>query len=805
MTKKSDAMTNKNPGSIFCQYSSDSCLEHFPKINKEKVLFLYPSEPKLIASTIENAADTLTKKYSKKEFLTWKNIKTEGKIIFCQICKEIFSSSLVICDITTLNFNVLFEIGFIMGLSKTFIPIFDTSFGNNKLLLTKIGFLDTVGYKQFVNSEDLVKIIEDNVSEEKVHQSSTLDTFKPIYYIKSPIDTDGSLKITASLKKSWFRFRLFDPSEKARLSLNEAIREVDKSRAIVAHLLSPERGEVALIHNARCAFVAGIGMASQKRVLLIQEGKVIHPIDYRDIIKDYEDVNHINLIMDDFFRDLVETLQSPVKSIESVQRSILEDIDIGDTAAENEIENLKTYFIRTGEFTAARRGHAQLIIGRRGSGKTALFYSLRHHIGPERQSTLILDLKPEGYQFAKLNETLLEKFSPSIQQHTVTAIWDYIILLELTHKIINDKNEINISYRNPDRLQLWNKIKDEYRFHRNIEEGDFSERINDLIDKIIERAPKEKKILSTPEITQFVFLHDIKPLRELLVNYLKDKEEVWLLFDNLDKNWLVKKGHEYEVIILQCLLNGCRKLQRMLSKENVNFHSAIFIRDDIYSFFLNKIPDRGKDQVVYLLWEDIEVLKEIFKSRVEMGTEISNNADDVWSNIFDLHVKSQNSFMYLIERTFMRPRDMLTFINHSIQTAINRGHNRVSENDVLHAEKIYSRDLFQSLVNEIRDINPDFENILYCFLETKRNLYKSELIEILQQGGVPNEEMENVIETLLWSCFLGIVTSDFSERYAYSVGYNIKKLLKLSDWVKNENSEIIFSIHPGLKEVLENK
>ena len=113
-----------SPGQIFCQYTACKCPEVFSTENKDKVIFLYPSNPPIIASTIENASSLLSNKYTSRSYLTWKDLKTTGKVIFCEICKSIFSSSYLVCDITTLNFNLLFEIGYTYGLSKPLIPIF---------------------------------------------------------------------------------------------------------------------------------------------------------------------------------------------------------------------------------------------------------------------------------------------------------------------------------------------------------------------------------------------------------------------------------------------------------------------------------------------------------------------------------------------------------------------------------------------------------------------------------------------------------------------------------------------------------
>jgi hypothetical protein len=793
----------------FCQYLSEGCSRPFYKYEEATYLFFYPSDPPLIASVIESAATTLSNKYTSKKYVTWKELKTEGQIIFCEICKAVEASNALVCDITNLNFNVLFEIGYIVGRNKPFLPIFDTSFSEPENQLKKIGLLDTTGYKPFTNSQDIISLVEAGIPSPTIAQNNMkIDFIRPLYYVKSPLATDESIKLTSILKKSWFNCRIFDPTEGIRLALNIAIKQVTASRAVILHLLSPERKE-ALTHNARCAFVAGLALASQKHTLLLQErtsaSPITHPIDYRDIIKEYTHPNQIPMIMDDFFKELVQTVQPTIEGIASAKRSILEDLDLGDTEAESEIDNLRHYYLRTGEFTSARKGHAQLITGRKGSGKTALFYALRHYIGPEKRDVLILDLKPEGYQFAKLYDTILQKITPAIQEHTLTALWDYVLLLELAHKVLNDKKEKNIAYADTKKLKEWESLAKEYECHRPLEQGDFSERLNALIESIMSKKPKVDLSSGSPEITQLVFNHDIKNLRTLLVDYLSDKEQVWVLFDNLDKNWKLNKKSDYEVIVLRSLLTANRKLRRMIKKEEINFNSIIFLRNDIYSFFLHKTSDRGKDQVISLDWNDPQIFKEIFRLRADNGNEFTGTANDIWTKVFDLHVAGQSSFNYIIERTLMRPRDFLIFMNYALHTAINRGKDRITDEDIRQAEKSYSMELFQGLSYELYDINPKLENILYCFLECKKKLTETELKSLLCEGKILPNKCDEVVETLLWFSFLGIYTSDMSERYSYSVGYDIKKLLRLSDWTKKQGGERIFCVHPGFEKVLESK
>ena len=90
-----------------------------------------------------------------------------------------------------------------------------------------------------------------------------------------------------ALNTSVLNYKAYDPLESSRLSLQEARKAVGECFAIVGHLLSPDRTG-SEVHNARCALVAGIAVASGRGVSLLQEGHVPQPVDYRQIVKSYD-------------------------------------------------------------------------------------------------------------------------------------------------------------------------------------------------------------------------------------------------------------------------------------------------------------------------------------------------------------------------------------------------------------------------------------------------------------------------------------------------------------------------------------
>jgi len=128
----------------FCQYAAGPCDQDFSTAVKSEALFLFPSKPEPVATTIEATVAHLSKVAGEKDWKSWKNLDIAGQIVFCEICKAIRFTHLVVADVTTLNFNLLFEIGFALGLGVPVMPIKDTSNTRDSKDFEELGILDTL-------------------------------------------------------------------------------------------------------------------------------------------------------------------------------------------------------------------------------------------------------------------------------------------------------------------------------------------------------------------------------------------------------------------------------------------------------------------------------------------------------------------------------------------------------------------------------------------------------------------------------------------------------------------------------------
>ena len=89
--------------------------------------FLYPGEPRIIASAVEEGMKLISEPNSRLTLKSWRDLAISGQIVFCKICQRQRFSEVIVADVSSLNFNVLFEIGYALGLGLPVIPIRDVS------------------------------------------------------------------------------------------------------------------------------------------------------------------------------------------------------------------------------------------------------------------------------------------------------------------------------------------------------------------------------------------------------------------------------------------------------------------------------------------------------------------------------------------------------------------------------------------------------------------------------------------------------------------------------------------------------
>jgi len=758
--------------------------------------FAYPGNPKEISDVARMTLRIIQDEFKKEGYRGWEANDIAGRYLVDPILQQIDSCTFLAADITFVNFNVVYEIGYAIGKQRRVLLTKNSALSGDDNLIKEVGIFDTLGYREYQQSRTLASIITGTSDVRPLQTDYNVNARAPVYVVLPKNKMDLDIHLLSRIKKAKLYLRSFDGEEQGRMSALDAIKNVALSYGVIVPLLPNSRKD-AQVHNIRGAFVAGLANGMGKELLFLQFGDSPVPLDVRDVVAITKTQSQIDKQLADFAPSIMDLLQSEVKATTPGTKTLLARLNLGASAAENEIADLGEYYIETDEFRRALRGEVQIVAGRKGSGKTALFVILRDNLRRHRQH-VILDLKPEAHQLLKFKDLILAYLEQGTREHTIAAFWEYLLLLEICHKIIEKDRDLHKT--NHELLKPYQELAQEYQGDPYVSEGDFAERMLKLTQRIMKDfkevvgSEKKQTRLNTEELTNLLYKHDMKLLRDRLSSYLQHKRELWILFDNIDKGWPSRGLGEEDVMILRSLLDAMSKLDRYLKKGETAFRGIVFIRNDVYELLLKHTADRGKTSRVVLDWTDQELLRELLRRRL-VANDLKPETPflDVWQSICVSHVGVDESSTYLIDRCLMRPRSLIELVYQCRSHAVNLGHSRIEVADIQEGEVTYSNDLVINLGFEINDVLADAADVLYEFVGSSVRQSHQEIMDKLAKLKIVGERAFEIVDALLWFCFFGVVREDETVSYIYSVNYNMKHLRAL---VKAPESAVYY-INPA--------
>ena len=378
----------------------------------------------------------------------WTDLPIEGKVIFCTICEAIRNARCVAADITDLNFNVLFELGFAIGAGRAIWPLVESSEENR--LYKAFDTLTTIGHSRYTNSKSIANKLSKkrpwirgaHLPTPSLMASKPTRTARQILYLRGPSEDEASLRVEEMLEHSGLNVIRDDPSEVAFQPISWYLTRLETSFAVLIEL-GEQTGHQRSLHVAKCALVAGVSVACGRRLLILGEDIDGGPIDYRDLLRSYKNAADAAAITGQWLAPLPGELQE----LEQIARSditfapsqgvpLLKKIHVGDYVAENELSDLAAYFVETAEFEDALAGTFKVFVGRKGTGKSAVTHMVADRIR-ENKRNLVRVIVPKGYELTQILK-LVSEFDLSTRNRFVESLWKYLLSTEALIAIWED-------------------------------------------------------------------------------------------------------------------------------------------------------------------------------------------------------------------------------------------------------------------------------------------------------------------------------------------------------------------------------
>lgn len=697
---------------------------------------------------------------------TWEDLKKSGGFIDKEILQSISDAEYFACDLTYLNHNVLFELGYAIALNKKIFIFLNEEIENAKLNYQNF-FLKNIKYTPFKNSKDILcKLQNKEFSNE--HIASAIPKDNPseendIFYLENDSETQATIDLydyinglsSSNLK---LKVKSSDPHEVDYKTLSYYFSNIVMAKSILFHMF-PANYDNAIFENAKNSFLAGIACGLNKKVLLIAPAKFRSPLDYADILITYTSTEDcIDKVEQWIKTHCVVNASEEISNDEQVQKDISE-INILKVAlectAENEKENLSSYFVKTSAYEKAKENKSKLLlVGRKGAGKTAIYYKLIEDLSVDNKNYNI-NLKPDSLELLEnIDFSALYK-SESSKKTFFYTVWKTVIYSKLIQTIrskIIEKATGGVILSNEE-----NKILDFCYENENLIKQNFFGIIKELSMKISEHT------IDSPQILEDLYKNYLSPLTALLKKFFENYRytKLNILSDNLDKSWNPKSNLDLQSNMILTLLEVDSQIKNELSnekKDNITVLNYIFLREDIYNYISKEAnePDKLRTIVFKINWEDSPLkLKELVELKLNhILSREEEQTGKIWEEFFDVIEKNKHPFEIIKNIIILRPRDIIFFIQALFESAANNNRNKVTKADFEYAINQYTEFLNGNLIAEMKAEYPDVQDILNIFQLHKAMKYRDYISKLKSHFGYNDKKIQELTETLFKNNYL---------------------------------------------------
>lgn len=470
----------------------------------------------------------------------------------------------------------------------------------------------------------------------------------------------------------------------------------------------------------------------------------------------------------EFSQDIYEMNKGKKEKKNNNNPIIEKNTKIGFADANADQEFLFNCYIEKPEFKDIEKNSNRyyIIKGRTGSGKTAILQNIQY----KHDNVNYIDLTRLSTDY--IANSNIMKFLNSIDADLsilFQILWKHVLCLEyikIKYKIdsetkinnfISSVNKISFNLFKYEQKQIaYDYVKEWGRNfwidrEENVKEifekfsGEVEANLDaNLVNKInagtniSSQLSREKKIEIRDRIKSIIKGNQLRDLQKVIdvisVDRTNKKIIFFILIDELDTHWAEEK---IRFRMIRSLIDTLSKFQQI---EDLKI--CIAIRDDVLERTLYETKnisfqrEKIDDYILQLKWNKVE-LKSLVEKRIQHLYQKQYSKENVkFSDIFCNKVSNIDTFEYLIERTFMRPRDIIVFINECLDKASHK--TSIEANDIKNAEKEYSRKRLDSVLQEWSSMYSELREIVY-FISYKKQ--KSLILKSLLEDKKLLEEL----------------------------------------------------------------
>lgn len=394
--------------------------------------------------------------------------------------------------------------------------------------------------------------------------------------------------------------------------------------------------------------------------------------------------------------------------------SDLVDLYFGRDDAETDISDgglLRAGFLETAAYRAAQMARKHLIIGRKGSGKSAICRTLA--ASPD-ETMITLLVTPDEVSADEMRRFALQGITA---EKAKELIWRYVLSIGVAKYLVAHAQAWHASSK----LHSVEAVRKFLVANKEVDDPNFQEKFWRAVQKLKASFSLEAfgiKVganVGWPSegvraASQLGVVE--KNVKKALADLACDKvhPRLLILIDQVDDVWS-DEVESHQMVV------GLLRAARLLSSNFPRVACVVFLRSDIYDVLQFFDKDKLHSEEMRVDWTGERLLQMVFtRAQASLGRSIP--PEYLWKTIFPPSIDGVASQDYVVSRTLMRPRDMIHFCNLCRDTAEQNGHATITEADALFATVQYSQWKLQDLTIEYRVNYPFLGGLIGIFQDS---------------------------------------------------------------------------------------
>jgi len=412
---------------------------------------------------------------------------------------------------------------------------------------------------------------------------------------------------------------------------------------------------------------------------------------------------------------------------------------IGALDAETDQELLSACFVDNGclDLISDPESHASIVVGRTGSGKSATLIRL------QQTKSNVININPSDLSFKYVeNSTVLRFFREAGVSLDIfyRMLWRHVLITELLKEKYSWDSELAVSNWFDGLFHRFKRDQAKTRALRYLQQWsdkfwlDTEVRVKEVTEKVetdlkssisasvffaklsgdsgIKLSEEEKSEIFTrgSSVVNKIQLKELTKLLSFMSEEVFDdpQKPYFIYIDNLDENWVANIS---KFLLIRSLMEEIKVFRKI---RNVKI--IVALRQDLLETVYNETRDGGFQEEKYeayyapLRWteKDLEFLlearvNEVFKRKY-------TNRQVKLADILPKDRGSEKSVAYVLDRTFLRPRDAISFVNECLNCS--EGKPRITWAMMHAAEEKYSQKRLRSILDEWTQLFPSLKHII---------------------------------------------------------------------------------------------